>query len=105
MQASFTEALIHELEYVDPELIFVFGKRAWRMVRQQLGAQMVQHEAIDDLKMTQVHGHLFKTQRLLDTHVLPLGHMSTNFYGAQIARPEYMAGVERGIKQWKGSTP
>lgn len=100
IQASFSEQLRDELEAINPELILTFGNRTWNPTKQEFATEPVQTPAIDESRITEVHG----TGRLLDTYVLPLGHMSTQFYGAQIDKPEYMNRMERGIDLWRRET-
>lgn len=97
VNTAFSSHLIHELEYVDPDVIFAFGKRAWETIRDQLGATPV-GDPSDGQGVTDVHGVLHATGRLLDTAVLPLGHPSTNFRGAQLAHDTYMARLVDGVE-------
>lgn len=97
---SFAEQLRIELEALNPDLILTFGNRAWNPIKGELAAEPVEHLDLDDSKITELHGHLHETGRVLDTHVLPLGHMSTQFYGAQISKQEYMDRMEGGLEQW-----
>jgi hypothetical protein len=98
INTAFSSHLIHELEYVDPEMIFAFGKRAWETIREQLGA-VPMGEAPAGTGVSDVHGVPHATERILDTAVLPVGHPSTNFRGAQISHEEYMSRFARGIRQ------
>lgn len=100
VQFSFSEQLRGELETINPDLIFTFGNRAWNPIKTELATEPVESLSIDESKITDLHGHLHRTGRVLDTYVLPLGHMSTQFYGAQIAKQEYMDRMERGIEEW-----
>lgn len=102
VQFSFSEQLREELEAIDPDLIFTFGNRAWNPIKEELATEPVETLAIDELKITELHGHLHETGRVLDTYVLPLGHMSTQFYGAQISKQEYMGRMANGLEQWQG---
>jgi hypothetical protein len=104
VRSSFSEQLRDELEAIDPDLIFTFGNRAWNPVKQELATEPVEELAVDESKITELHGHLHQTGRVLDTHVLPLGHMSTQFYGAQIDKAEYMDRMEGGLKRWRQET-
>lgn len=98
VNAAFSAHLIHELEYVEPEVIFASVKRAWEVIRDQLGAVPLSDPPTGS-GVREVHGVPHTTERLLETTVLPLGHPSTNFRGAQLSHDEYMdrlaAGVER----------
>lgn len=98
LQAAFTEQLLHELEYVDPDLIFAFGKRAWEACRDRLGVT-IETAGVDPDRMHSVHGRPGEATRLLDTTVLPLGHMSPNFLGAQIPHEEYFERLEDGLRE------
>jgi len=102
--SSFSEQLRPELETLDPDLIFTFGNRAWNPIKEELAAEPVDNLDIDESKITELHGHLHGTGRVLDTYVLPLGHMSTQFYGAQISKQKYMGRMEDGLGQWRLET-
>ena len=101
VQVSFSEQLREELEGIDPDLIFTFGNRAWTPIEEELATEPIDDLAIDESKITELHGHLHKTGGVIDAHVLPLGHMSTQFYGAQISKQEYMSRMEDGLERWK----
>jgi len=45
-----------------------------------------------------VHGHVYGASGIVETDVLPLGHMSGNCRGSQISKAEYQQGMEKGIK-------
>lgn len=100
VEASFTEFLVHELEHVAPDLIIAFGKRAWEAVADRLEATPV-NSAPDSDSVIDTHGVLHATDRLIETAVLPLGHPSPNFRGAQLAHPVYMEGVRDGLQQFQ----
>jgi uracil-DNA glycosylase len=104
VQFSFSEQLREELEAIDPDLIFTFGNRAWNPIRDELAAEPVENLAIDESRITELHGSLHETGRVLDTYVLPLGHMSTQFYGAQISKQEYIVRMEDGLERWRLET-
>jgi hypothetical protein len=104
VQFSFSEQLREELEAIDPDLIFTFGNRAWNPIRDELAAEPVENLAIDESRITELHGSLHETGRVLDTYVLPLGHMSTQFYGAQISKQEYIGRLEDGLERWRLET-
>lgn len=100
VRSAFSEQLRRELDYIDPELILTFGNRAWKPVKAEFQTEPVDNMEIDESRITDLHGHLHSTTRLLDTFILPLGHMSTQFYGAQISKQEYMQRLGDGLKQW-----
>lgn len=102
VRVSFTEYLYDEVEALDPELIFAFGKRAWETVRDNLLAEPTA-EAPASQSVLDVHGVLHQTKRPPKTYVLPLGHMSPNFRGAQLPHAEYMEGLERGLSRFQNA--
>lgn len=104
VRASFDEFLRAELEYIDPDLIITFGNRAWNPIKKELEAEPVSDIDVDASKITELHGHLHETQRVLDTYVLPLGHLSTQFYGAQLAKQAYMDRFAAGLENWRIAT-
>lgn len=95
IQAAFTEQLIHELEYVDPDFIFTFGKRAWTTLHSRLGLEFQDSNADPDI-MEEVHGNPAESTRLLDTTVIPAGHMSPNFR-YPLGHDTYMSRLKAGI--------
>lgn len=100
VRVSFTEFLYDEIETIEPDLIFAFGKRAWETIRDQLRAEPLEEEPASQ-SVLDVHGVLHRTTRPPDTTVLPLGHMSPNFRGAQISHAEYIDGMERGLRAFQ----
>jgi hypothetical protein len=101
VRSSFADQLRLELETIDPDLIFTFGNRGWNPVKEELRAEPVDDPDVDESKITELHGHLHQTQRIVDSYVLPLGHMSTQFYGAQISKDDYMGRLENGLENWR----
>lgn len=99
VKASFSSCLLHELEYIDPDLVFAFGKRAWETIRDHCQAKPVESPPVGT-GVSDVHGVLHSTERLLDTAVLPLGHPSTNFRGAQLSHADYMDRLKGGVASW-----
>lgn len=100
VRQSFNEFVRPELEHIDPELIITFGNRAWTPFRDELQTEPVADGVDDAAGITDLHGHLHETGRVLDTHVLSLGHMSTQFYGAQLSKDEYMERMREGLSMW-----
>lgn len=100
IDTSFTEFLIHELEYVEPSLIFAFGKLAWEALADHLQANPVDEPPSSE-RVVDRHGVLHHTDRLIDTLILPLGHPSRNFRGAQISQERYMEGVLDGLREFR----
>lgn len=103
VKTAFSSHLIHELEHVDPDLVFAFGKQAWETLQSQLGAEPVGDPPAGP-GVNEIHGALHTATRLMDTDILPLGHPSTNFRGAQISHEEYMQRLEAGVEDWAETT-
>lgn len=97
INAAFSTHLIHELEHVDPDIVFAFGKRAWETIKDKLHAVPLDERPASP-GVRDVHGVPHSTERLLDTDVLPLGHPSTNFRGAQLSHDEYMERLRDGVR-------
>ena len=97
LDASVHLGLIRELEYIDPDLIFTFGSRAWDAVRTHLQAEPVS-DIDDPSSITEVHGKLHRATREHDVAILPCGHMSPQFRGAQISHKEYMSRIAAGLE-------
>jgi hypothetical protein len=101
--ASFTEFLIHELEYIEPELVFAFGGRAWNALRDRLSLEPISGE-LEATSVHDRHGVLHETNRLVGTMVLPLGHPSPKFRGAQLSHEQYMQRLASGVRVWDDQT-
>jgi hypothetical protein len=97
VKTAFSSCLLHELEYVDPDVVFAFGKRAWEVLRTECRTEPID-ERPPGSGVTDVHGILHETDRLIDTYVLPLGHPSTNFRGAQLSHEEYISRLRTGVE-------
>lgn len=103
LDASVRLGLIQELEYVDPDLIFAFGGRAWDVLREHLQAVPV-GDVNDPSSINEVHGELHRATREHEVDVLPCGHMSPQFRGAQISHREYMDRIAAGIEMHSAQT-
>lgn len=101
VDASFSEFLIQELEWVNPNFVFVFGKLSWETLQNRLQATPVGELPASD-SVLDFPGVLHATRRLLDTAVLPLSHLNPNFRGAQIANNDYVLGLASGVEQYTG---
>lgn len=99
-EASVEAFLRDELTAIDPDLIFAFGGDAWTAVRSHLGAQLLTDEQLDTSKITEVHGHLGRTTELVNTHVLPLSHMSGQIWW-RFPPDEYIERLRTGIETWQ----
>lgn len=60
--------------------------------------------AVDVSKITRLHGHLHETQRGIETDVLPLGHMRTQFDGAQLPKQASMDRLADGLEAWRSGS-
>lgn len=98
--ASFDSFLVPELKSHNFDLIFTFGKTAWQTVRQRLDAKLAYEsdEWVNHNKMGQAHGHLYQTNRIVDTFVLPLSHMSGHSYNT-FPREEYLNRLDDGLEK------
>lgn len=97
LDASVRLGMIRELEYIDPDLIFTFGNRAWNAIRKHLKPEPVGN-IINPSSITEVHGKLHRATREYNVDILPCGHMSPQFRGAQISHKEYMDRIAAGIE-------
>ena len=101
IRASFTEFLLYELEYVDPDLIFAFGNRAWDALRKPLQGTTIGTTIADDAGINTVHGHPFQSTRLVDTHLIPLQHMTAQQHHASGSELDtYMDRLDSGLRDW-----
>lgn len=99
-EVSFDEFLKEELSYIEPKLIFVFGRRAWNILRRKMDAVVEDEgktiEGSQDA-ITDVHGYLFKSEKILETYILPLAHFSgrNNFL-----RDSYFQYLDKGLSNY-----
>lgn len=99
INASFYAFLSDELEYVDPDLVFAFGKRAWTTLKDQFDITPLDDGPVSN-SIHDVHGYIYEATGLVDTDILPVGHMSGNFRGAQISKVTYQEGLAQGLSDW-----
>lgn len=96
--ASFEAFLGPELEYVDPELTFVFGAPAWEAIRSHLRLTPIADIEADVSKITEVHGYPFQAQAdRVETTVLPLVHFSGQVYHS-LLRDSYFDYFAEGLE-------
>lgn len=95
-----------ELHAIDSDLIFAFGNDAWNVLRHELALTPVDenHELDPDAGITDIDGRLYRSRRLIETHVVPLLHMSGQAFGAQRSPDEYAERVARAVTTWKRTT-
>ena len=98
--ASVDSFLREELRTIDPDLIFAFGGSAWSAVQEHLGAQPVTDDYVNTSKITESHGHLCESTQILETHVLPLSHLSGQIWW-RFPPDEYIARLRDGIQTWQ----
>lgn len=99
VNASFYEFLSDEFEYLDPDIVFAFGKRAWTTLLDKFEIEPLGDGVVSE-SVHDVHGSLYEASGLVETDVLPLGHMSGNFRGAQISKADYQDKLEFGLEEW-----
>ena len=95
-----------ELHTADPDLIFAFGNDAWDVLSRELALSPVEadHNPTPDAGITAIDGHLYRSQRLIETHVVPLLHMSGQAFGAQRSPNEYADRIKQAVRIWKQVT-
>lgn len=89
-----------ELTGMNPELIFAFGNDAWEALADELALTPVDGVHDPNAGITDIDGHLYASQRLIDTHVIPLLHMSGQAFGAQRTPQEYRDRLRKGLQTW-----
>lgn len=94
--ASYRGYLRDELQYVDPELMFVFGGDAWSLLRSQMDITPVDTLDIDSSKVTEAHGYPFNITTPVETTVIPLVHFSGRVYHS-LLRDSYFDYLEEGL--------
>jgi uracil-DNA glycosylase len=94
--ASYRGYLRDEIHYVDPELVFVFGGDAWSLLRSQMTLTPQETIDIDPSKVTEAHGHPFRTTTPVETTIIPLVHFSGRVYHS-LLRDSYFDYLEEGL--------
>jgi hypothetical protein len=97
LSAAFTAT---ELEALAPALIFAFGNDAFDVLNEELDLTPVDGGPDPNSGITTVDGHLYASGRLIDTHVVPLLHMSGQAFGAQRSPDEYAERLRHGLQAW-----
>ena len=100
INTSFYSFLSEELEYLEPDLIFAFGKRAWTTLMEKFDVDPLGDGPVSD-SILDVHGHVYRASGIVETDILPLGHMSGNCRGSQISKSEYQQGIDDGLEKWR----
>lgn len=102
--ASYRGYLRDELQYVDPELLFVFGGDAWSLLRSRMDPVPVEGLDIDPSKITEAHGHPFRISQPVETTVIPLVHFSGRVYH-NLLRDSYFDYLEQGLATLTNQVP
>lgn len=114
--------LREEIESVSPKLIFAFSKRTWGVLKRKLNCELVEHnwrdgdksdedskeeaeEAGEDLdensekngRVTDTHGKLYKTNKIVDTYLIPLLFFSNQGL-SRCPRESYFVYLEEGLE-------
>ncbi|ELZ52495.1 hypothetical protein C465_01614 [Halorubrum distributum JCM 9100] len=74
--ASYQHLLERELRALDPDLVITFGGNAWPALRRSTAPELVVDTDADPESIMSIHGTLHRISDPIDTHVLPLAHMS-----------------------------
>lgn len=98
LAAAFTADELYE---INPDLIFCFGNTAWNALQRELALEPLHGEQDPNAGITQFDGRLFRSRRLIDTHVIPLLHMSGNAFGARRTPAEYSEKLAGGLRTWQ----
>ena len=75
-QISYESLLKKELRKINPELVIAFGGNAWPALRQYTAPEPVVKTDSDPESIMSIHGTLHQITEPVETHVLPLAHMS-----------------------------
>lgn len=94
--ASYRGYLRDELQYVDPEVVFVFGGDAWSLLRSQMDITPEVALDIDLSKVTEAHGYPFRITTPVETTVIPLVHFSGRIYHS-LLRDSYFDYLADGL--------
>lgn len=97
-EVSYDEYLYPELEALDPDLIFSFGSRCWKVLLRNLDLDAVGDGELTDT-VTNAHGHAFRSD---DWYVIPLTHFSGR---NTFLRDSYYEYLSEGIEQIIPSLP
>jgi len=103
IQNCFTEYLFDEIEDVDPNLIFAFGKTPWLSLRNMLGTVRVDDGESTQASITEAQGSLYRTTKMPgeQVHVVPFMHMSPHNYPSKVTIPEFEEMLKDSLYNWK----
>ncbi|WP_245810847.1 uracil-DNA glycosylase family protein [Halorubrum halodurans] len=75
-RASYQHLLERELRALNPELVITFGGNAWPALQRSTTPEPVVDTDADPESIMSIHGTLHRISEPVNTHVLPLAHMS-----------------------------
>lgn len=106
LQDCFTSYLFPEIDEIDPDLIFAFGKTPWKSIRDTLNTKDIETGEQTKPSVTQAQGRLFRTTRMPDDQlfVIPFLHMSPQNYPSKVTIPEFTEMLTTAINRWKSVT-
>lgn len=91
IQDCFTTHLFSEIEYVDPDIIFAFGKTPWKSLRDMVDTEHVETGARTKSSITEAQGKLFRTTKMPSEqlYVIPFLHMSPQNIPSRVTIDEF----------------
>jgi hypothetical protein len=99
INTSYYSFLSEELEFLEPDLVFAFGNRAWTTLLEKFEIEPLVDAPVSE-SILDVHGVVYGASGIVETDVLPLGHMSGNCRGSQIPKLEYHQDLVQGPNEW-----
>jgi hypothetical protein len=98
INTSYYSFLSEELEFLEPDLVFAFGKRAWTTLLEKFEIEPLVDGPVSE-SILDVHGAVYGASGIVETDVLPLGHMSGNCRRSQIPKLDYLQGLVKGLNE------
>ena len=96
-RASYRQLLERELQALDPELVITFGGNAWPALRRSTAPEPVVETDAHPESIMSIHGTLHRISEPIDTHVLPLAHMSGQVWW-RFPPDEYISRLSKALE-------
>mgnify|MGYP005864382449 CR=1 FL=1 len=95
-RVSYQHLLERELRALDPELVITFGGNAWPALRRSTAPDEAAG-LVDPESIMAIHGTLHRISEPIDTHVLPLAHMSGQVWW-RFPPDEYISRLSKALE-------
>ncbi|ELZ59031.1 hypothetical protein C466_00175 [Halorubrum distributum JCM 10118] len=87
----------YQLRALDPDLVITFGGNAWPALRRSTTPEPVMETDADPESIMAIHGILHRISEPVNTHVLPLAHMSGQVWW-RFPPEEYISRLSKALE-------